>query len=62
MASAYDIILTVIPYIVKLPADTSDLLSLATVGLSIITLVASLLVASRRDAVAAEQTTEAPLS
>ena len=55
MASAYTIIIAAMPYFIKLPADASNLLNLAVIALSIVTLVSSLLVASRRDAVNAEQ-------
>ncbi|HVE22668.1 MAG TPA: SLATT domain-containing protein [Acidocella sp.] len=55
MASAYTIIVSVIPYFFKLPVYVVDSLTLAVVGFSIVTLVSSLLVASRKDAVNAEQ-------
>ena len=55
MASSYTIILTVMPYFIKLPADITDILNFYTIGLSIVILVSSLLVASRRDTVKAEQ-------
>jgi hypothetical protein len=55
MASAYTIIIAVLPYLIKLPADTSGLLNLVVVAFSIVTLVSSLLAASRRDSVNAEQ-------
>jgi hypothetical protein len=55
MASTYVIILTIMPYFVRFPNDVENFLNLATVGLAIVTLVASLIVGSRRDAVNAEQ-------
>jgi len=55
MASTYTIVLTVLPYFVMLPIDTCNIFNLSTVGLSMITLVGSLFVASRRDAVNSEQ-------
>jgi hypothetical protein len=55
MASAYTIIVSVFPYIVKLPQNVTDFLNLVVVAFSIVTLVFSLLVASRRDSVNAEQ-------
>jgi hypothetical protein len=55
MASAYTIIVAVLPYLVKLPPNAADLLNLVVIAFSIVTLVSSLLVASRRDSVNAEQ-------
>lgn len=55
MASTYGIVLTVIPYFVRISLDVVDIFNLVTVGLSIVTLVSSLLIGSRRDAVNAEQ-------
>ena len=55
MASAYTIIIAATPYVIRLPADASNLLNLAVIAFSIVTLVSSLLVASRHDAVNAEQ-------
>lgn len=55
MASAYTIIIAAMPYLIKLPPDACSLLNLAVIALSVITLVSSLLAASRRDAVNAEK-------
>ncbi len=55
MASAYTIIIAALPYLIKLPSDAANLLNLVVITFSIVTLVSSLLVASRRDAVNAEQ-------
>jgi SMODS and SLOG-associating 2TM effector domain family 5 len=53
--SAYLIILTALPYFVKLPQEVSDNLNLLTVVFSIIVLVSSLLQYSSGDVVSAEQ-------
>jgi hypothetical protein len=49
------IVLTVLPYFMKLPTPVTDLYSLVTVGLSIVILVSSLLQYSSGDVVDAEQ-------
>jgi SMODS and SLOG-associating 2TM effector domain family 5 len=54
-ASAYVIGLTVMPYFMKLPTETTDLYNIVTVALSIIILVSSLLQYSNGDIVNAEQ-------
>jgi SMODS and SLOG-associating 2TM effector domain family 5 len=53
--SAYLIILTTLPYFMKLPQEVTDNLSLLTVVFSIIVLVSSLLQYSSGDVVSAEQ-------
>jgi len=53
--SAYLIILTALPYFMKLPQEVTDNLSLLTVVFSIIVLVSSLLQYSSGDVVSAEQ-------
>lgn len=54
-ASAYIIVLTILPYILKLSARTTDLYNVVTIALSIAILVASLLQYSSASAVNAEQ-------
>ena len=54
-ASAYVIALTVLPYFMKLPSQTSDLYNLVTVGLSVVILVSSLLQYSSGEVVNSEQ-------
>ena len=55
LTSAYVVGLTVLPYFLHLPAETTDRLNLITVFFAIVILVSSLLQYSTRDGVNAEQ-------
>lgn len=55
MSSAFVIGLTILPYFVSLPKEVSDYLNLATVVLSVVVLVSSLLQYSSSNTVKAEQ-------
>ena len=55
LTSAYVVGLTVLPYFLHLPTETTDKLNLITVVFAVVILVASLLQYSARDGVNAEQ-------